>query len=83
MTTLTITAKRRVTLTKELLNHLGVGPGAKLEADKLRGGRIIFRVAEPVGTTAELVGCLSRTAGPKLTIDEMNKVTRRGSAEEK
>ena len=44
MTTFIITAKRRVTLTKELLNHLGVGPGAKIKAEKLPGGRIVFRV---------------------------------------
>jgi len=40
MTKLTITAKGQVTLKQELLNHLGVGPGEKIEADKLPEGRL-------------------------------------------
>ena len=35
MTTLTVTAKGQVTLKQDLLKHLGVGPGEKIEADKL------------------------------------------------
>ncbi len=45
MTKLTITAKGQVTLKQELLNHLGVGPGEKIEADKLPDGRIVVRAA--------------------------------------
>jgi hypothetical protein len=45
MTKLTITAKGQVTLKQELLNHLGVGPGEKIEAEKLPQGRIVVRAA--------------------------------------
>jgi len=58
MAKLTITAKGQVTLKKELLNHLGVGPGEKIEADKLPDGRIIVRAAPLDGTIADLIGCL-------------------------
>ena len=43
MTTLTITAKGQVTLKQELLKHLGVSPGEKIEADKLQIGRASCR----------------------------------------
>jgi antitoxin PrlF len=35
MTALTITAKGQVMLKQDLLKHLGVSPGKKIEADKL------------------------------------------------
>ena len=38
MTTLTVTAKGQVTLKKDLLKHLGVQPGQRLEVDLLPGG---------------------------------------------
>ena len=41
MTVLTITAKGQVTLKQDLLKHLGVSPGEKIEADKLPDGRIV------------------------------------------
>src|SRR4051794_32691340 len=58
MTTLTITAKGQVTLKQELLNHLGVGPGEKIEADKLPDGRIVVRAAAQDGTISDFIGCL-------------------------
>jgi len=45
MTILTITAKGQVTLKQDLLKHLGVSPGEKIEADKLPDGRIVVRMA--------------------------------------
>src|SRR5258707_194210 len=43
MTTLTVTAKGQVTFKRDLLKHLGVGPGEKVEADKLPDGWIVIR----------------------------------------
>ena len=83
MTTLTITAKGQITLKQDLLKHLGVGPGEKIEADKLPDGRIVVRAAAPNGTISDFIGCLSEKGGPKLTIDEMNAIARRGWAKAK
>ncbi|HEV2987498.1 MAG TPA: AbrB/MazE/SpoVT family DNA-binding domain-containing protein [Candidatus Angelobacter sp.] len=83
MTTLTITAKGQVTLKKDLLKHLGVGPGEKVEADKLPDGRIVVRAAAQDGSVADFIGCLSKKGGRKLTIDEMNEITARGWAKAK
>ncbi|HXY48350.1 MAG TPA: AbrB/MazE/SpoVT family DNA-binding domain-containing protein [Terriglobales bacterium] len=80
MTTLTITAKGQVTLKQELLKHLGVSPGEKIEVDKLPDGRIVVRAAAQDGSIADFIGCLSQKAGPKLTIDEMNEIGTRGWA---
>ena len=83
MTTLTITAKGQVTLKQELLNHLGVGPGEKIEADKLPDGRIVVRAAAQQGTISDFIGCLAQKDGPKLTIDEMNEISSQGWAKAK
>jgi bifunctional DNA-binding transcriptional regulator/antitoxin component of YhaV-PrlF toxin-antitoxin module len=83
MTTLTITTKGQVTLKQDLLKHLGVGPGEKIEAEKLPDGRIVVKAVGPNGTITDFIGCLSQKRGPKLTIDEMNQIATRGWAKAK
>jgi bifunctional DNA-binding transcriptional regulator/antitoxin component of YhaV-PrlF toxin-antitoxin module len=80
MTKLTITAKGQVTLKQELLKHLGVAPGEKIEADTLPDGRIVVRAAAHEGKIADFIGCLSQTGGSRLTIDQMNEITKQGWA---
>ncbi len=38
MTTLTLTARGQVTFRKDVLQHLGIRPGERIELDKLPGG---------------------------------------------
>jgi bifunctional DNA-binding transcriptional regulator/antitoxin component of YhaV-PrlF toxin-antitoxin module len=83
MTTLTITTKGQVTLKQDLLKHLGVGPGEKIEADKLPDGRIVVKAVAPNGRITDFIGCLSQKRGPKLTIDEMNQIATQGWAKAK
>jgi len=83
MTVLTITAKGQVTLKQDLLKHLGVSPGEKIEADKLPDGRIVVRAMGPDGAITDFFGCLAQRRGPKFTIDEMNEITTRGWAKAK
>lgn len=83
MTRLTITAKGQVTLKQELLKHLGVGPGEKVDADQLSDGRIIVRAAAQDGTIDDFIGCLSRRGGPKLTIEKIKEIATRGWAKRK
>ncbi len=83
MTMLTITAKGQVTLKQDLLKHLGVSPGEKVEADKLPDGRIVVRAATRDGRITDFVGCLSQKRGPRLTIDQMNEIAIRGWAKTK
>jgi bifunctional DNA-binding transcriptional regulator/antitoxin component of YhaV-PrlF toxin-antitoxin module len=83
MTRLTITAKGRVTLKQELLTHLGVRPGDKIEADKLPDGRILVRAAGQDGAIGAFIGCFSKPAGPKLSIEEIGEIASRGWARRK
>ncbi len=83
MTTLTITAKGQVTLKRDLLKHLGVGPGERVEADKLPDGRLVVRAAVQDGDISDFIGSLSQPGRRKLTLDEMNKITAQGWSGEK
>ncbi len=83
MTILTITTKGQVTFRQDLLQHLGVGPGQKIEIDKLPDGRILVRAAEQNGKISDFIGCLSQNVGQALTIDEMNAVAAQGWARKK
>ncbi len=80
MSTLTVTAKGQVTLRKELLEHLGVQPGDKIDVDKLPDGRIEVKAARPKARISDVFGLLKRKGGPRLSIDEMNAIAARGWA---
>jgi antitoxin PrlF len=79
MTTLTVTAKGQVTLRKEVLQHLGVGPGQKVEADMLPNGRIEIR-AKPTGSIEDFIGCAHRPGTKPLTIEEISEIAAQGWA---
>ncbi|MEN9864620.1 MAG: hypothetical protein RL748_210 [Pseudomonadota bacterium] len=79
MTTLTVTAKGQITLRQELLKHLGIGPGQKLEVEMLPDGRIIAKAASS-GSLEDFFGCLAQPAGPVLSIDEINQIAADGWA---
>jgi bifunctional DNA-binding transcriptional regulator/antitoxin component of YhaV-PrlF toxin-antitoxin module len=78
MSTLTVTAKGQVTLRKDLLQHLGVQPGEKLNVDKLPDGRIAMKAAGPTGKISDVFNLLKRKDGPKLSIEQINEVAARG-----
>lgn len=80
MTTLTITAKGQVTLKKELLHHLGVKPGQKIEVDALPGGQLAIRAAARKGDWKDIVGMLAGHTDKVATIEEMNEAIRKGWA---
>lgn len=80
MTTLTVTAKGQVTLKKELLKHLGVQPGQKVEVDAVPGGQLAMRAAKPGGGWKEVYGMLAGETDKVATIEEMNEATRKGWA---
>lgn len=81
MSTLTVTAKGQVTLRKDLLDHLGVHPGEKINVDKLPDGRIEVKAARQNGKISEVFGSLkAKKKGRTLSIEDMNKVIARGWA---
>jgi AbrB family looped-hinge helix DNA binding protein len=83
MTTLTVTAKGQVTLRRDVLRHLGVEPGDKIDVEKLPNGRIEVRAVRPAGQISEAFGFLKRTDGPMLTVDEISEAAAAGWAGER
>jgi AbrB family looped-hinge helix DNA binding protein len=75
MSTLTVTAKGQITLKKEVLRHLNVAPGEKIDVEPLADGRIALRAARRTGSLADFHGCLATKGGPRLTIEQIKKIT--------
>jgi AbrB family looped-hinge helix DNA binding protein len=80
MTTLTVTSKGQVTLRKDLLRHLGVGPGEKLAVDKLPDGRIEIKAARPRGRISDAFDFLKKKTNRVLSIEEITEIAQRGWA---
>lgn len=80
MATLTVTAEGQITLKKDLLRHLNVAPGEKVEADALPDGRIVIRAARPTGSIDAFIGSLADPNGPRLTIEQIKEITEEGWA---
>ncbi|MGA4642619.1 AbrB/MazE/SpoVT family DNA-binding domain-containing protein, partial [Stutzerimonas stutzeri] len=59
MTTLTVTARGQVTFRKDVLQHLGIRPGDKIELDLLPDGRGVLKAARHAGKIASFVGLLA------------------------
>ena len=80
MGTLTVTAKGQVTLRKDLLRHLGVHPGEKIAVEKMPNGRIEVRAVSPAGEISSVFGALKRKKGPRLSIEEIGRISAHGWA---
>lgn len=75
MTTLTVTARGQVTFRKDVLQHLGIRPGEKIELDLLPDGRGMLKAARPAGTIDGFVGLLAGRTRKVATLEEINAVT--------
>jgi hypothetical protein len=62
-----------VTFRKEVLRHLGVKPGEKIQVELLPGGELRGRAARPKGKIEDVFGMLAGKTNVKLTIDEINE----------
>ena len=82
MTTLTVTAKGQVTLKQEILKHLGVRPGARLDVDLLPDGRAVIQAARRTGSIDAVVGLLASPSPRAATIEDINEATAAGWAGE-
>lgn len=80
MTTLTVTARGQVTFRKDVLQHLGIKPGEKIELDLLPDGRGVLKAARPGGTIAGFVGLFAGRTQKVATIEEINAAAAQGWA---
>ena len=80
MTTLTVTARGQVTFRKDVLQHLVVHPGEKIELDKLPDGRVALRAARPSGKIDHFLGLLAGKTRKVATLKEINEAAAAGWA---
>jgi len=74
MSTLTITARGQVTFRREVLQHLGIRPGEKIDLDLLPDGKAELKAAQPKGSFRQLRGILKdKTNGARLSIAQINE----------
>ena len=65
---------------KDVLQHLGIRPGDKIELDLLPDGRGVLKAARPAGTIASFVGLLAGKTQKVATIEEINEAAAQGWA---
>jgi AbrB family looped-hinge helix DNA binding protein len=80
MSTVTVTTRGQVTFRKDVLHHLGIKPGEKIEVDKLPNGRVALRAARPAGTIDGFIGLLAGQTNKVATLDEINEAAASGWA---
>jgi antitoxin component of MazEF toxin-antitoxin module len=82
MAIVSTTSRGQVTLRKEILQHVGVKPGEKLEIDLLPGGEFRGRAVRKRRSISDLAGCLKgKTNGVRLTIEEITEAIAEAGAE--
>jgi bifunctional DNA-binding transcriptional regulator/antitoxin component of YhaV-PrlF toxin-antitoxin module len=78
MTTLTVTARGQVTFRKDVLQHLGIKPGDRIELDLLPDGRGVLKAARSSGSIDGFVGLLAGRSSKVATIEEINAACEKG-----
>lgn len=80
MATLTVTARGQVTFRKDVLQHLGIGPGEKIELEKLPDGRVALRASRPTGTIEGFLALLADKTQKVATLEEIQDAAAAGWA---
>jgi antitoxin PrlF len=83
MITLTVTARGQVTFRKDVLQHLGIEAGEKIELDKLPDGRVTLKAARPTGKIDGFVGLLAGKTKKVATLEEIHEAAAAGWAGKK
>ena len=82
VTLLAVTMKGQITLKQDLLRHLGVKPGERIEFDKLPGGELRIKAARATGSIDTFIGRHAGKVKTPLTIEDMNDIAAAGWAGE-
>jgi bifunctional DNA-binding transcriptional regulator/antitoxin component of YhaV-PrlF toxin-antitoxin module len=78
MKTLTVTARGQVTFRKEVLKHLGIEPGEKIELELLPGGRGVLKAARPAKKIDDFLGFLAGRTTRAATLEEIDEAAQAG-----
>ena len=79
-TSLTVSSKGQVTLRKELLAHLGIRPGQRLEVEVLPGGRLELHAAQATGEIDAVFGLLAGRTERRASLEEVAEAAAAGWA---
>jgi|694.fasta_scaffold07843_20 bifunctional DNA-binding transcriptional regulator/antitoxin component of YhaV-PrlF toxin-antitoxin module len=77
---LTVTSKGQVTLRKELLAHLGVQPGQRIDVEVLPGGRLELHAEQATGSIHGFIGLLAGRSARRASLEELNEAAASGWA---
>jgi bifunctional DNA-binding transcriptional regulator/antitoxin component of YhaV-PrlF toxin-antitoxin module len=80
MAMLTVTSRGQVTFRKDVLTHLGIKPGEKIELDLLPDGIGVLKAATATGTMKKFIGLLAGKTKKVASIDEINMAAKQGWA---
>jgi hypothetical protein len=69
-----------VTLRKELLAHLGVKPGQRLDVEVLPGGRLELYAEQAAGTIPGFIGRLAGRSSHRASLQELQEAIEAGWA---
>ena len=83
MASFAVTMKGQITLKRDLLQHLGIKPGERVEFDKLPGGELRVKASRPTETIDNIIGMFAGRSKKVMTIEEMNRITAEGWAGKK
>ena len=79
MAILTVTARGQVTLKKDVLQHLGIKPGDKIEIDLLRDSKGMLKAAQlPTGSIDSFIGLLAGRTAKVASLEEMDEAAAKG-----
>jgi len=82
MTTLTVTARGQITFQKDVLEHLGIGPGDRLRLELLPDGRAELKADRSGGSLRQLHGMLEgKGNGVRCSIEEIGDAIAQAGAE--
>jgi bifunctional DNA-binding transcriptional regulator/antitoxin component of YhaV-PrlF toxin-antitoxin module len=71
-TSLTVTSKGQLTLRKDLLAHLGIEPGQRLDVEVLPGGRLQLHAEQATGSIQQCLGLLAGRSSHRATLEELS-----------
>jgi|UniRef100_E6QS94 bifunctional DNA-binding transcriptional regulator/antitoxin component of YhaV-PrlF toxin-antitoxin module len=83
MSILTVTTRGQVTFRKDVLQHLGIKPGEKIELSLLPDGRGLLKAVQLTGTIDGFIGLLAGRTKKAATIEEINEAIGQGWAGKK
>ena len=82
MTTLTVTSRWQVTLRREFLRHLGVGPGGRIEVTAAPGNKVTLSAARPTGSIEDFIGGGAGKSDQTVGLEEIQAAIAAGWAGE-